>query len=114
MSIARKRRRSLSFEGREFVWDANDEWMIRVASVDKSFSISVPAIFPPFEPWSEWPPDSIPIWVSGPEFPGLDRRKDVWIRCPTITPVQVATTPGFVAKLLGWCFSEAKQVEFWK
>ena len=111
MSIARKRRRPLTYQGREFVWDANDEWQLRVASVDKKFSISVPAVYPPFDPWSKWSKDSIPVWVSGPEFPGLGGRKDVWIRCPTISPDQVVTTPGFVARLLDWCFTETKQIE---
>ena len=111
MAIATKRRRPFSFRGRQFVWDANDDWRLRIASADKQFSVSLPVIFPPFEPWGHWPQGSIPVYVSGPEFPGLNGRKDVWLRCATIGPRDIATTPGFVERVLEWCFDSNKAIE---
>ena len=111
MAINKKRRRPFVFRDRKFLWDANDEWTLRIASVDKKFSISLPAIFPPWPPYSDWPQDRIPIYVAGPEFPGLDGKKDVWIVCRRFGVEQITTTPGFVASLLEWCFDPTKQVE---
>lgn len=111
MAIAGKRRRPFKFRARQFVWDANDEWTLRIASIDKRFSVSLPVALPPFEPWSSWPEDSIPVYVSGPEFPGLDGRKDVWLRCRTITKQELTTTPGCVARVLDWCFDPTKAIE---
>lgn len=99
------------FRGRAFVWDANDEWTLRIASVDKKFSVSLPVVWPPFEPWSAFPGDSIPVFVSGPEFPGLDGQKDVWLRCRSISKQDVGTTPGFVSRVLEWAFDPDKPTE---
>lgn len=93
------------------MWDANDEWALRIASSDKRFSVSLPVVFAPFRPWSEWPKDSIPVFVSGPEFPGLDGRKDVWLRCSAIGTQEVSTTPGFVERILEWCLDSTKSIE---
>ena len=93
------------------MWDANDEWTVRIASTDKQFSVSLPVVFPPFEPWSRWPASSIPVYVSGPEFPGLDGRKDVWLRCDTIATHDISPTPGCVARILEWCFDPKKSIE---
>jgi hypothetical protein len=111
MAIATKRRRPFTFRGRRFVWDANDEWTLRIASIDKQFSISLPVVFPPFEPWSAWPKNSIPVYVAGPEFPGLNGRKDVWLRCRTIGTEELRASPGCVARVLEWSFDSSKDIE---
>lgn len=109
MAIKTKRRRPFVFRGRSFVWDANDEWKLRIASTDKRFSVSLPVIWPPFE--ARFPGDSVPVYVSGPEFPGLSGRKDVWLRCRSIARQDVATTPGFVRQILEWAFDPEKSIE---
>lgn len=111
MAIATKRRRPFTFRGRRFVWDANDEWMLRIASIDKQFSVSLPVVLPPFEPWSGWPKESIVVYVSGPEFPGLNGRKDVWLRCAAIGTQDLNTSPGCVARVLEWCFDSTKAID---
>ena len=91
------------------MWDANDEWRLRIASIDKKFSISLPVIWLPFD---ATPSDkSIPVYVSGPEFPGLDGRKDVWLRCRSIEREEVETTPGFVGRILEWALDPDKSIE---
>lgn len=111
VAIANKRRRPITFRGRQFVWDANDEWTLRIASADKRFSVRLPAVFPPFEPWSHGPTDSVAIYVSGPEFPGLNGRKDLWLRCEALGRSDVSPTPGCVARVLKWCFDAHKTIE---
>lgn len=93
------------------MWDANDEWSLRIASVDKRFSVSLPVIFPPFGRATTWPADSVPIYVSGPEFPGLNGRKDVWVRCNALGKGEVSITPACVARVLEWCLNPDKDVE---
>jgi hypothetical protein len=111
VAIATTRRRPFSFRGRDFVWDANDEWHIRIASKDKLFAIRVPIVWPPFPPHSDWPAHAIPIYVAGPQFPGLDGKKDIWLVCRTISKFELGSTPGSVRKLLDWTFSDDKQIE---
>src|SRR5688572_2408125 len=111
MAIATKRRRAFSFRGRDFIWDAHDEWHLRIASKDKRFSVRVPIFWPPWPPHGEWPDHAIPIYVAGPEFPGLAGKKDVWLVCREIAKHELGPTPGSVARVLEWSFSTEKQIE---
>jgi len=65
MAIRTHRRRKIHIDGRDFVWHANDEWTMHVASVDKRFVVSIPVLFPPFPPWDEAAVDHLPVLVSG-------------------------------------------------
>ncbi len=111
MAIRTHRRRKIHIDGRDFVWHANDEWTMHVASVDKRFVASIPIVFPPFPLWDEVAVDHLPILVSGPEFPGLDGQKDVWVRCPIFKKHDLGSTPGSVRKLVLWCLDPNKGVE---
>lgn len=93
------------------MWDANDEWHLRIASTDKRFAVRVPILWPPWPPHSEWPEHAIPIYVAGPEFPGLAGQKDVWLVCRDIAKHDVGPTPGSVARVLEWSFSNEKPIE---
>lgn len=93
------------------MWHANDEWTLHVASVDKRFVVSIPIVFPPFPIWDAMAVDHVPVLVSGPEFPGLGGRKDVWVRCPVFKKGDLGSSPGSVRKLVEWCLDPEKQVE---
>lgn len=93
------------------MWDSNDEWNLRIASTDKRFAVRVPIVWPPFPPHNEWPDHSIPIYVAGPEFPGLDGKKDVWLVCRTLSKSDLGSTPGIVARILEWAFATDKEIE---
>jgi len=53
----------------------------------------------------------LPVLVSGPEFPGLDGQKDVWVRCPQFKKHDLGPTPGSVRKLVLWCLDPNKRVD---
>ena len=111
MAIATKGKRKISVLGREFVWHANNEWKLHIASVDKCFVVSLPIVFPPFAPHNSIPDECVPLLVSGPEFPGLENEKDVWIKCNAISKSEIGSTPGIVRKIIEWCFAEKQEIE---
>jgi hypothetical protein len=101
MAIARKNRRPIKAEGRDYLWSVYEDleegaaMTLVVASVDKAFLVRYPI---------HQPDDTRHLTVIGREFPGLPDRRPSWarVRCPPLTSGE-AVKPSDVRKLIEWC-----------
>lgn len=102
MAIARKSRRSIEVEGREFLWWVYEELeelaalTLAVASVDKSFLVRYPL---------HQSANTRYLSVIGREFPGLPKERANWsrVRCPALISEEAAVRPSDVRRLIEWC-----------
>ena len=108
MAIARKNRRLIEIQGREFLWWVYEEleeagaMTLAVASADKQFLVRY-ALHQPYE--------SRYLRVLGREFPGLPERRPSWarVRCPSLTSGE-AVKPSDVRRLIEWCLYSTRDV----
>jgi hypothetical protein len=90
MAIAKKNRRCIIVEGREFLWwiyedlECGGVVTLSVASLDKRFFVRY-AI--------DQPDEYRHLCVMGPEFPSLSREDGSWVhvRCPILTSAHAVT-----------------------
>jgi hypothetical protein len=108
MAIARKDRRTIDVEGREFLWWVYEEleeaaaMTLAVASADKRFLVRYPL---------DQPDDSRHLIVLGREFPGLPNDRGSWarVRCPQWTSGK-AVKPSVVRRLIEWCLHSEREL----
>jgi hypothetical protein len=108
MAIARKNRRSIEVEGREFLWWVYEEleelaaMTLAVASADKSFLVRYPL---------HQPDDNRHLTVLGREFPGLLEDRGSWarVRCPALTSGEVVK-PSDARCLIEWCLHSEREL----
>jgi len=111
MAIAKKGRRKIVRNGREFYWcvkpdyDFGDNYLtLSIVSEDKKFIVSYPL-------WSRvripetLMPHNLFIVNIGKEFKGLDNLGHVWERFITPNWNDNIVTPSLVANIIDWCFT---------
>ena len=110
MAISKKGKRKLTVKNREFYWymKLTDDWMysyntpqLHVLSNDKKFLIS-------YQPGQQ--NENPFLIIKGKEFMGLKDAGGSWIRVKTPKWNDEQITPGFVATLIDWCYSEDKEI----
>lgn len=92
MAIRKKGRAQFNYNGRQFVWYVHREIYLRIASVDKQFSVTYELI------------GNTPLMgVTGPEFIGLPNtvRRPALIVPPPFSAEMGGRT---VRQILDWCF----------
>lgn len=113
MGIAKKNKRKLIFQDREFYWWVVDDYdghrgmlEINIASEDKAFLVRYYAI--------QVQETNRHITVIGKQFPGLERKEGVWQRfiCPNFIPTfkNRGIGPRNIHSILEWCFEPNKEL----
>lgn len=110
MAIAKKGKRLLIREGRSFYWymKETEDWMhayvgpqLHILSEDKHFLIS-------YQPGQQTKNPF--LIVKGEEFNGIEVCGGVWKRVKVPNWDDTTITPGFVRRLIDWCFAEKHQL----
>jgi hypothetical protein len=107
MAIGKKNRRTIVYQGKNFLWWVDDEsdglgnmLSVNVASEDKKFLIKHFCV--------QTNPNESYLSVIGQYFPGLERKtgNSVKLSCPNFADsfVNNAVTSKTVKDILDWCF----------
>ncbi len=98
MAIRTKGRAPFDYNGRKFVWHVTDEVLLRIASVDKQFSVAYELVG-----------TNRLLGVGGPEFIGIPKtvRRPAWIVPPEFSAEIGGRT---VREILEWCFDADHQI----
>ena len=97
MAIRTKGRAKFNYNGRNFVWYTSQMVLLRIASVDKQFSVGYELLG-----------NNRLLVVSGPEFLGIDKTiRPAWIVPP---PFSTEIGGSTVREILDWCFDSAHEI----
>ena len=98
VAIRTKGRAPFDYNGRKFVWHVTDEVLLRIASVDKQFSVAYELVG-----------TNRLLAVGGPEFIGIPKtvRRPAWIVPPEFSAEIGGRT---VREILEWCFDADHQI----
>ena len=114
MAIAKKNRRTINYNGNNFLWWIADEFdeagnmlSVNIASSEKKFLIKYFAV-----PRN---PDENYLFVLGDYFPGLKKKQgnSMKLRCPDFSGSLVtnAVKPKMITAILDWCFDADRHLE---
>lgn len=111
MAVSKKGKRKLVYKDKEYYWymKLTDDWMysynkpqLHIVSDDKKFIIS-------YQPKQQ---NEHPfLIIKGDNIGGLKAPKDSWKRVKIPNWKDDEITPGFVHRLLDWCYDETKKVQ---
>ena len=98
VAIRTKGRASFDYNGRAFVWHVADEFLLRIASTDKQFSVAYELVG-----------NNRLLAVGGPEFIGIPKTvsRPTWIVPPEFSAEIGGRT---VREILDWCFDPNHEI----
>lgn len=98
MAIRTKGRSPFHYNGRDFVWHVSEDVLLRIASVDKQFSVAYEIVG-----------NHRLLAVGGPEFIGLPNtaKRPAWIVPPEFSAEIGGRT---VREILDWCFDPNHEI----
>jgi len=111
MGVAKKKKRKISKNGRDFYWyvkpNDDDDGLLHlfIVSSDKKFIVSYPLVKQNSESRTPSIHNNPFIVVMGREFKGLDNLGHRWERFAVPEWDDKAVTPHLVALIIDWCFT---------